>query len=516
MEEETKLSFIDQFNLLWSKLNSSERLILVASVLILIVTLTVWVVVARHPAYALLYGDLDPSDAGEVISELQSRNVEYQIKDGGESIHVPAENVDELRIALAADGFSPSGIDGYAILADSPLGLSDFLQRARYDQAVEEELARTLMSLVEVTAARVHLTIPDPTPFISEQIEPAASVVLGLKPGTALPRDQVGAVRTFVAGAIGTMNPDQVTIIDQHMNLLTGPASDNSMGLLPTQEEARRNYEEEKSNDIRRVLEPAYGFGKVAVSFTCEMDFDEVETESLTYDPISGTTHGVLMSEELSEDSTSGEGWNASAGIPGTASNIPSYPGTSGNPFEADSSTIVKNYEVSSTHELRTQAPGTIKSCSVSVVIDSDSPADVGSSEKLDVENIVAGAAGLDITSGDSINVSFMEFDTSLRDELAAVPAMTPKEIIELVVRALVVFLVLLIFWMAIKVFLKPLDRTMMLQATAEAEIEEIEVDLPDADPETLERLKIREEIEKMIKEDPAAASKVIKTWLKE
>ncbi|MCX6647732.1 MAG: flagellar basal-body MS-ring/collar protein FliF [bacterium] len=517
MEKENQ-SFISQFNALWGRLNSSERLVLSASVLIILVALAVWISVARYPSYALLYGNLDPTDAGEVISQLQTRNIEYKIKDGGKSILVPDENVDELRISLAADGFSPSGIEGYAILADSPLGLSDFLQRARYDQAIEEELARTLMSLDEVSAARVHLNMPEPTPFISEQVEPSASVVLGLKPGVTLARDRIAAVRTFVAGAIGTMDGDQVTIIDQNMNLLTGPESSDAAGLLPSQEEARRNYELQRAADIRRVLEPAYGLGKVAVSFTCEMDFDEVETESLTYDPISGTEHGVLISEEMTEDSVSGDGYNTSTGVPGTTSNIPSYPGASGAPFASDSSTTTKNYETSSTHEMRTQAPGTLKSCSVSVVIDKGGrdASTIGSTEISEVQDIVAGAAGLDLSTGDSITVAFKDFDTSLQDDLAKVPGMTSGEIMNLVVRFVIAFLVLLVFWTILKSFLKPLDKTVMMTGASQEEIEDYEVELPDADPATLEKLKIREEIEKMIKEDPAAASKVIKTWLKE
>jgi flagellar M-ring protein FliF len=376
------------------------------------------------------------------------------------------------------------------------------------------------MSLEEVDAARVHLNIPEPTPFISEQEEPSASVVIGLRPGTTLSREHIAAVRTFVAGAIGTLDPDQVTIIDQNMNLLTGPVFDDSMGLLPSQEEARRNYELQRAADIRRVLEPAYGFGKVAVSFTCQMDFDAVQTESLTYDPISGTDHGVIISEETTEDSASGEGWNTSGGVPGTTSNIPSYPGVTGTPFASDSSTTTKNYDTSSTHEIRTQAPGTLKKCSVSVVIDNGGAdaSQVGTTTEIaEVENIVASAAGLDIAAGDTVNVAFKEFDTSLRDELAGVPRMTTSEIVNLVVRTLVVFLVLMIFWMVLRAFLKPIDKTLILSAKgAEEEIEDFEVDLPEADPATLERLKIREEIEKLIREDPGGASKVIKTWLKD
>jgi flagellar M-ring protein FliF len=220
----------------------------------------------------------------------------------------------------------------------------------------------------------------------------------------------------------------------------------------------------------------------------------------------------------MTEDSVSGDGYNTSTGVPGTTSNIPSYPGASGTPFESDSSTITKNYETSSTHEMRTQAPGTLKSCSVSVVIDKGGRdmSTIGSTEISEVQDIVAGAAGLDLATGDSITVAFREFDTSLQDDLAKVPGMTSGEIMNLVIRFLIAFLVLLIFWTILKSFLKPLDKTVMMTGASHEEIDDYEVDLPDADPATLEKLKIREEIEKMIKEDPASASKVIKTWLKE
>lgn len=519
METESP-NFLAQLSTLWSRLNPSERLIVVASGLILVVALAVWVSVTRQPAYALLYGNLDPSDAGQVVGELQSRAVQYKLTDGGRNIQVPADRVDELRITLAAEGFSPTGTEGYEILDEAPWGMSDFLQRQNRTRAVEGELARTLMNLDEVSGARVHLTLPEPTPFIAEQKEPMASVVLQLSPpGSTLSRDRVAAVRTFVSGAIGSLDSDSVTIIDQNMNLLTGPSASQPAGLLPTQEEVRRNYETQKAADIRSLLERAYGVGKVAVSFSCEMNFDEVSTESLEYEPVSGTDHGVLVSEERTEDSTSGEGHTEPIGVPGTESNIPSYVSGAGQPFESESSTETKNYEVSSTHEMRTQAPGTITKCSVGVLIDSSGIPEGNPSpqDKATIENLVAAAGLLDTTRGDVMTVEFREFDTSLQEELEAEQAaIASREMWTNIGRFVIAFVVLLIFWLVLKNFLKPLEKTAITAKAPEPEEEIPSVELPEADAETLEKIRVREEIERLIREDPAAASKVIKTWLKE
>ncbi len=509
-------SFLTQLNSLWNRMTSSERLVVISSGLILVIAMVIWLSFSGTKDLALLYGNLEPTDAGEVITELQGRGVTYKVRDGGKAIMVPADQVDELRISLASDGFTPTGITGYELFDRSTMGMSDFLQRQNRTRAVEGELARTLMSLDEVSAARVHLTLPEPTPFIAEQIEPMASVVLQISPpGAAMSGDKIAAVRTFVAGAIGSLDPDNVTIIDQNMNLLTGPSMMRPSGLLPSQEEARRLYELQRAAGIRSLLERAYGVGNVAVSFTCEMDFDQVQSESLTYEPVPGTAKGVVVSEERTETSQSG-GATAAVGIPGTESNIPSYPSAVGQPSESDSSTETKNYEVSTTHEMRTQAPGTLLSCSVGVLIDSTDRSDIGANEIAEVQSLIKDSAGLDTESGDSITIAFRPFDTTLQEELAAEKAIiASKEMRDFIFRVGVVLLVLGVFMMVLKHFLKPIEKAFLLPGF-KAEKEEEAAELPSADPETREKIRMRDEIERLIREDPSAAAKVIKTWLRE
>jgi flagellar M-ring protein FliF len=513
-------SFLKQLGVLWARIGPGQQMIVVSLALILIVAFAIWIGVARQPDWALLYGGLEPTDAGQIIGELQGQEVPYKLKDSGKSILVPADRVDELRISLATGGFTPSGATGYELLDRTQLGLSDFLQRTNRSRAIEGELARTLMSLQEVRSARVHLTLPEPTPFIAEQAEPAASVVLLLSPpGATLDRAKVAAVRTLVAGAIGTRNFDNITIIDQNMNLLTGPQETQPGALLPSQEEARRNYELQRGADIRMLLERAFGIGKVAVSFSCIMNFDQVQSESLQYEPIQGTEHGVLVSEEGTETSSSGQ--NTTGGVPGTESNIPSYPAATGQPTESNSATETKNYEVSSTHETRVMAPGTLTSQSVSVLIDSTGrDANTLASDKTEAEKLVAAAAGINTTTGDVVTVSFRQFDTSLQQDLAqGQKSIFSSAMWQTAIRWIIVALAFGVLIWVISHFMKPLEGSFVgvpAMATATREVDLPPVELPMTDPAALEQLRIREEIERLIREDPSAAAKVVKTWLQE
>ena len=54
---------------------------------------------------ALLYGDLDPQDSGQIIQTLDAKNIPYDIKAGGKQIYVPGDEVLQLRVSLAEKAF---------------------------------------------------------------------------------------------------------------------------------------------------------------------------------------------------------------------------------------------------------------------------------------------------------------------------------------------------------------------------------------------------------------------------
>ena len=93
---------------------------------------------------ALLYGDLDPQDSGQIIQTLQSKNIPYDIKAGGKQIFVPGDQVLQLRVSLAESGLPGGGSVGYEIFDNNDMGMTDSRQKLNMKRALEGELMRTI------------------------------------------------------------------------------------------------------------------------------------------------------------------------------------------------------------------------------------------------------------------------------------------------------------------------------------------------------------------------------------
>ena len=59
-----------------------------------VVTSAYWL---SKPDYALLVADMDAETASSVVSKLKDSKVSYELGDGGRSVSVPVERLDELQ-----------------------------------------------------------------------------------------------------------------------------------------------------------------------------------------------------------------------------------------------------------------------------------------------------------------------------------------------------------------------------------------------------------------------------------
>jgi len=158
-------------------------------VLAIILTLVLWL---PKQDYQILYSNLSAEDAGNVINKLKEKKIPYQVKDT--AIYVPSDKVHELRLELASQGIPSGGGVGFEIFDKTSIGLTEFSQRVNYIRALQGELQRTIKQLQEVDQVRVHIAIPEKTIFTEKEDHPTASVVLKLKPGRNLTKEQVSSV----------------------------------------------------------------------------------------------------------------------------------------------------------------------------------------------------------------------------------------------------------------------------------------------------------------------------------
>ena len=402
----------------------------------------------QTPNYGLLYGNLNDKDTGGVIEALTKSNIPYKIDEGSGAVLVPAKQVHEARLKLAGQGLPRGTGVGFEIMDEKPaFGNTQFQEIARYQRAIEGEIARSIMTLSNVQSARVHLAIPRQSAFIREREQPSASVLLNLYSGRAIEPDQVSAIVHLVASSVPNLLTGRVTVIDQKGKLLTSSDATRDLSNGSNQLEYRRKLEESYARRIEEILTPITGAGSVKAQVAADIDFTITETARESYNP-----QGQLVRSEQTAEEMNNGGANA-GGIPGALSNQPpgaaSVPETtkppagqkpattaaaaaqaanSNNASVSTSKRATRNYEIDKTISHTKQPTGNIRRLSVAVVVD-----DIVNTSKTGkvtrkarapeelarMTALAREAVGFDEKRGDSVNVTNAAFSTPA----AATPA---------------------------------------------------------------------------------------------
>ena len=181
---------------------------------------------------------------------------------------------------------------------------------------LEGELARSVASMNEVAAARVHLATPKKTLFVEDQRPPSASVIVQLERGIALTSYQIKGIVNLVSGAVSGLDPENVTVIDQRGKVLNRQSPDSIAG--GTTFEYQRTIERELETKATEVLERIVGSGRAVVRVRAKIDFSREERTEELYDPEAQ----VVRSEE-SLNEVRQNGGNRVGGAAGAQPNDP-------------------------------------------------------------------------------------------------------------------------------------------------------------------------------------------------
>jgi flagellar M-ring protein FliF len=392
-----------------------------------IVILVIGFIKMRSPNMALMYRNLDPSEAGQVVKKLESLNVKVHVE--GNDILAPATEISRLRMALAEEGLPSEGGIGYELFdTQDPWGSSALLEDINHKRALEGELSRTIKGMSGILYARVHLAIPKRDLFSKDKKEPTASVLLKLSNGLNLTSKQVSAIRHFVGTAVSSLSFQNVSIVDDKGTLLASQESledSNSEAVIKRQ----RSQEKYMSESIERLIERSVGEGKVRAEVSLEMNFDNVTENSETYDPDSQVIRSSQMSEEVNqnaENTINAVTVQNTVPLPMPQPNAQSESDKKGN--EPQSKSAAKkieettNYEISKTLKTHKREAGVVSRMSVAVIIDGTYTKDKTGKEiynprsKEEINKfleLVKSAVGFKEDRGDSITVVSMKFADS-------------------------------------------------------------------------------------------------------
>lgn len=409
---------------------------------------------SQQPDYRILFSNYSDKDGGAIVASLEQMNVPYKFSDSGSAILVPAAQVHEARLKLAASGLPKGGNIGFEVMEGQKFGTSQFIEQVNFQRAMEGELEKTVQSIGAVEAARIHLAIPKPSVFVRDAQNPTASVMLNLRAGRSLDQRQVAAIVHLVASSIPNLPAGNVTVVDQNGNLLSDTSK--RMGpnnLDPEQIKYIDEIQQRIAKRVESIIIPIVGQKNVRAEVAAEIDFTSAEVATESYQPNQKPEAMAIRSAQTSEAVSTGSKPDA-AGVPGALSNQPPPNPTApvvapaANPATASAAPApsdtqknnTTNYELDKTVKYTQMPMGGVKRLNVAVVVNDIAVIDkkgkttyrkLTDDEKTKINDLTMQAMGYNKDRGDTIAVVNTAFAKELQEVIPETPIWKNPQAIE-------------------------------------------------------------------------------------
>ncbi len=370
-----------------------------------------------RPDMETLYSGLDRTDVTRIGAALTEAGISFDVSAKGDAILTPFSQTAPARMLLAEKGLPRSENAGYELFDNlGSIGLTSFMQEITRVRALEGEIARTIQTLRNVRAARVHIVLSDEGSFRREQRKPSASVVI--RTDSSQDFGSAQAIRSLVASAIPGMTPGEVTVLNADGTLLASgddAASAAPGKLLGIESVVSKGVEE----SIRRTLAPYLGIGNFQSSVSTSLNTDRRQVSERIFDPESRVERSTRNIRETaqSQDSTSQapvgvEQDVRAAGETATGTGEKSVD-------EKDRREELTNYEINEKTISTTSDGYEVERLSIAVVINRqrilEAIGENATDDQVDarigeIESLVASASGFSSERGDQLKVTAVDF----------------------------------------------------------------------------------------------------------
>lgn len=510
-----------------SGLTLKQRALVIGGALLVVATLWFFVRVLGTPEMKTLYSGLKPADVQGIAGKLAAKNIAYEISKDGGSIAVPADQLDRSRMETASQGLPRNARLGFEIF-DTPNWLgTDFTEKVNYQRALEGELERTIQTLGEVEAVRVHLVMPSESLFSEREREGKAAVIV--KTNAILSPGKQFAIAQLVSSAVDKLRPENVTVMDADTaRPLRREGPGGAFG---------GELSDQLAQQLVATLEPIVGPGHARATVRVEYDSSSFEDTQETYDPKSAVAINVQKTEESA-------GSTINSGIPGTASNTPTG-GTSTVVAKSSNgdSQVAKSesgsYVVNKSVRHTVQPAGRVRRLTAAVIVDDVITLNGDKKERRkrtpeelkNLEQIASAAIGVDSNRGDVLAVENLSFQEAPVEKMVTPTRWDRGRMIlsqwSSVVRWVAVGLLFLAVYLTT---LRPVKKQVIaafrelparLSArTDTAVVKQAHEQLLEGElemaPEGQKILGLKKQLTDKVKSEPAGATKLVQGWIRE
>ncbi|MFX3618456.1 MAG: flagellar basal-body MS-ring/collar protein FliF [Sporolactobacillus sp.] len=380
--KERLLTWVRRLKKFWQDTPKKRKIAWISGAAVLFFILILALILLNVKHYTPLYSNLSANEAGQIKDTLDSKKVPYQLSNGGTTISVPKDQVDNLKVELAAEGIPKTGeIDYSTFNQNSGFGMTDkqfdVLQRA----AMQTELANLISNSKGVKSAKVMITLPQSDVWVANQKnqnKASASIVLNVDPGYQLTDEQVRGLYRLVAKSVPNLPENNIVIMDQYFNYYdlknSSSGGSSTLSAYKQQQEVVNDVESNVQRRVTQMLTTMMGQGKVMVNVTADVDFTKTKEDQHLVEPVNTQTmQGLQSSTEHIAETYSGQG---AAGQAGTGTNdVANYQanGSNGNGSYQKVEDKV-NYVFNKIHREVAESPYHVTDLGIQVMIEPPNP----------------------------------------------------------------------------------------------------------------------------------------------
>jgi flagellar M-ring protein FliF len=428
-------AILGQLASFWRELPTVKRVALIVVTLTVLLGVLAFAHLGSQIQYATLYSELDAEDAGAIVEKLKTQQIPYKLSGNGTAIQVPEEKVAGLRLELASGGLPRGGGVGFEIFDRSQIGATEFEQQVSLRRALEGEIARSIMTIDGVKAARVHLVVPERRLFVARQETASASVVLTLRNSTEFGKKEVGSIVHLVSAAVPGLSRSRVSVVSSDGLTLHRPRGDEAGPDAESESEYGQSVAGKMETDVRAQLERVVGPGQADVRVHVALERESRERTEEHYEPTKNSLRSEHKIEEMSGTTEAGV-----AGVPGALSNLPDTSAEAGTETTLATDgkgglvrrVQTRNWEVDRVTQKSLLPAGGIRRVSVAVLLNGKyqkkgqkSVYVPRSKEELaTLESVVKSAVGFDAARGDVVQIANAEFSRADDEQLVLTPTL--------------------------------------------------------------------------------------------
>ncbi len=521
-------AIIDDLRKLWNGLDLNQKFTVSALTVVAVVASIFFIVKASEPNWSVLYSDLAEQDVAAIAESLKKTGYAYKISEDKKAILVAADKKEELRMYVAENDLIQDSSPGFELLDDLQLGSTDFKNKLTKQRIFQGELTRSIEKLNGISKARVQLAEPERSVFADEDESPTASVMLILEPGYRIKASQVNAIKNLVAYAIPRLTSDKVFLTDQYGNVLSEDVSKNSNDM----QSFKSNFERESAKKIKETLETIMGKQNVSVQVSAELDFNSTRATIESYTPANANGQGIVINSQGEKEFYNNPN-AAPANVATTTTDASGQTVTQSTTQDGKNMSYGKernavSYAVAKEVKQVVYAPGSVKRMTVAVAVNKI----LTDSEKKEIENLVAAAAGMDLERGDMVNISSLKFTNEIdkQEDTKAQQDSMVYNIVELIFTKIAPLVILLILGLvALNTFATVLKRPEVARSYRDEEedygidpflalqdAQEIELEEPQENVFNVVVERKKSDITDAIAQDPAEAARLLTTYIRE